>query len=146
MVPVTVRRKIAGTWGTLQLVPGVTLTERERVAAGQGSDAICSLDKQQDAMLVFDALIHNVGRMPSSMVYDREDWLLMLIDHDSTFSVDTRLPRDLVQAGLIVTDEWRAALRALDDDVLRAVLGDALNNKRMMALGKRRDALIALGD
>ncbi len=146
MVPVTVRRTVAGRRGTLQFVPGVTLTERERVAAGQGSDVICSLDKQQDAMLVFDALVHNAARTPSSMVYDRDDWLLMLIDHENTFGVATELPDELMQAGLVVSDEWQAALRALNDDVLHTVLGDALSEERLLALGKRRDALIALGD
>jgi len=146
MVPVTVRKKIDGRWGTLQLLPGVTLTERERVAAGQGDEAICSVDRQIEAMLVFDALVHNVARSPSSMVYDREEWSLMLVDHENAFSTDESLPADLVNVGLIVSDEWRAALLTLSDKVLRKELGDALDKQRLRALGKRRDALISLGD
>jgi len=146
MVPVTVSREIAGRKGTLQLLPGVTLTERERVAAGQGSAALCPVESQIDAMLVFDALVHNVARSPSSMVYDRKNWALMLVDHDDAFSADGSLPADLVNVGLTVGDEWRAALQALDDKVLRAELGDVLDKRRLRALGKRRDALISLGD
>jgi len=146
MVPVTVRRTIDGRPGTLQFLPGVTLTERERVAAGQGKEAICPVGRQIDAMLVFDALVHNVARSPSSMVYDREEWSLMLVDHENAFSTDESLPADLVNVGLVVSDEWRAALLALSDKVLRRELGDALDKQRLRALGKRRDALISLGD
>jgi len=146
MVPVTVRRTIDGRPGTLQFLPGVTLTERERVAAGQGKEAICPVGRQIDAMLVFDSLVRNVGRSPSSMVYDREEWSLMLVDHENAFSTDESLPADLVSVGLIVGDEWRAALLTLSDKVLRKELGDALDKQRLRALGKRRDALISLGD
>lgn len=146
MVPVTVRRTVASRPGTLQFIPGVTLTERERVAAGQGNEAICPVGRQIDAMLVFDALVHNVARSPSSMVYDREEWSLMLVDHENAFSSDESLPADLVNVGLIVSDEWRAALNALSDRVLRKELGDVLDKERLRALGKRRDALISLGD
>ncbi len=146
MVPVTARRTIEGKPGTLQFLPGVTLTERERVAAGQGKEAICPVGRQIEAMLVFDALVHNVARSPSSMVYDREEWSLMLVDHENAFSTDESLPAELVNVGLIVSDEWRAALAALSDKVLRKELGDALDKERLRALGKRRDALISLGD
>jgi len=146
MVPVTVRRKIDGRRGTLQLLPGVTLTERERVAAGQGDEAICSVDRQIAAMLVFDALVHNGARSPSSMVYDRDEWSLMLVDHENAFGTDASLPVNLVDVGLIVSDEWRAALHELSDKVLRKALGDALDKERLQALGQRRDALISLGN
>ena len=144
MVPVTVRRTIDGRRGTLQFLPGVTLTERERVAAGEGAAAICPVEEQIDAMLVFDALIHNVVRSPSAMVYDREDWSLMLVDHNAAFATDGDLPPDIVDVGLAVGDEWRAALQALDDKTLRAELGNVLDKTRLQALMQRRDALLSL--
>lgn len=74
MVPVTVRREIAGQAGTLQFVPPETITERERVADGERDNLPCSLDKQMRAMFIFDALIHNIARTPSTMLYSRDDW------------------------------------------------------------------------
>lgn len=142
MIPVTVRRNIDGKEGTLQFVPGVTLTERERVASGKGQLAACPLVLQHNAMLVFDALVHNVSRTPSSMVYNPEDWLLMLVDNNSAFGDDKGDTAYLRRLGSVIGDEWQAALRALDDDVLLAQLGDALDSRRLRALGKRRDALI----
>lgn len=142
MVPVTVKRNIDGQQGTLQLVPGSTLTERERVASGKGQTAACSLILQQNAMTVFDALIQNPTRSPSSMVYDPDDWKLMLVDNNSAFSDDRVNTSYLSSLGSIIGSEWQAALRELDDDVLQEQLGDALDSKRLRAVRKRRDALI----
>ena len=144
MVPVTVLRTVAGRKGTLQFVPGVTLTERGRVAASEGKNATCAVGKQIDAMFVFDALLGNVARSPSSMVYDRSDWSLMLVDHDSAFSTDESLPAELVNIGLVIGDEWRVALDEINDKLLRDKLGDVLDKKHLQALSKRRDALQAL--
>ena len=146
MVPVTVRREIGGQDGTLQFVPAVTLTERQRVATGRGLGPACPMAKQKDAMFVFDALVHNASRTPSSMLFDPDDWLLMLVDHADSFGTEGTLATSLANADLAIGDEWRAALTALDDDVLRQELGDALNSDRLSALGRRRDALILQGD
>ncbi len=142
MVPVTVRREIAGQQGTLQFVPAATLTERERVADGEGWRASCSLERQMGAMHVFDALIHNTSRTPSSMVYSPDDWLLMLVDHENSFAATEGRPTYLENIELAVGDQWRTALLELDDEALRAELGDVLDEGRLTALVKRRDVLI----
>ncbi|MDH3620700.1 MAG: metallophosphoesterase [Gammaproteobacteria bacterium] len=142
MVPVTVQRNIDGREGTLQFIPGVTLTERERVASGKGQDAACPLRGQYDAMLVFDALVNNVSRTPSSMVYDPDGWLLMLVDNENAFAEFNGDLNQLRRFGALIGDEWQAALRELDDDVLRTELGEVLDSRRLRALGRRRDALI----
>ncbi len=142
MVPVTVRRSIDGRDGTLQFIPGITVTERERVASGKGQDATCPLVKQHDAMLVFDALAHNVSRTPSSMVYNPGEWSLMLVDNGSAFSHDKGNTKYLRQLGAVIGDEWQVALGELDDDVLRTQLGDVLDTWQLRALSRRRDALI----
>jgi len=146
MVPVTVRREINSREGTLQFVPAVTLTERERVAAKRGLGAACSTGKQTSAMFVFDALIQNSGRTPSSMLFDPDDWLLILVDHDQAFGPEPELPAVSANIEPVVGDQWRTALRRINDDVLRRELGDVLDKERLLALGKRRDALIMQGD
>lgn len=142
MVPVTIRREIGGQQGTLQFVPPATMTERERVTFGQAWITPCPLEKQLRAMYVFDALIHNPARAPSSMLYNPDDWLLMLVDNENSFSVETARPAYLEDVELVVGDEWRSALLKLDDTVLRAELGDVLDEDRLAALGRRRDALV----
>ena len=142
MVPVTVRREIAGQQGTLQHIPEDTLTERERVIAGKGSHAGCSTNKQRGAMYVFDALIHNPARTPLSMLYNPDNWQLMLIDHNNSFGTQKDRPTYLKNIRLTIGDQWREALLKIDDGKLRENLGDVLDKKRLAALASRRDALI----
>jgi len=144
MVPVTVRRDIDGQAGTLQFVPANTVTERERVASGEITGGRCPLQKQMDAMYVFDTLIHNPARTPSSILYSLDDLLLLLVDHELSFGVGGGMSGYLEGADLAVGNQWRSALSGLSDDALRARLGDALDEERISALGNRRDAL--LGD
>ena len=146
MVPVTVRRQLGGQDGTLQFVPAVTVTERERVAGGLGLKPSCPMPKQVNAMFVFDALVHNASRTPSSMLFDPDDWLLMLVDHADSFGAENRLPESLDSVDLVVGNQWRAELLELNNDVLRRELGDVLSDKRLLALSKRRDVLIKQGD
>jgi len=142
MVPVTVRRSIAGQAGTLQFVPAGTVTERERVASGRFSGAPCPLPKQFHAMYVFDALIHNPARTPSSMLYSLDDLLLLLVDHEFSFGTEEGLPAYLGDTDLDIGDQWRSALSAMNDDALRAEFGDVLDDDRLAALAIRRDILL----
>ena len=143
MVPVTVRREIDGHDGTLQFVPADAISETKRVVTGVGVSMHCSVDKQIGAMHVFDALIHNASRSPSSMVYSPDDWLLLLIDHANSFTTDDDRPLHLKNTDLSVGEQWRTALQELDDEYLREELADVLGQQRLAALSNRRDALIS---
>lgn len=141
MVPVTVRREIDGVQGTLQYVPLETLSERERVANGKGDHASCSPDKQRAAMYVFDTLIHNSERTPLSMLYNLDNWQLILVNHENSFGVTIGRPAYLENVELKIGDQWRTALSDMDDEKLSKNLGDVLDKGRLAALAKRRDAL-----
>lgn len=142
MVPVTVRRDIAGKEGTLQFVPAATLTERERVAVGRSWSTPCPLDRQKNAMFVFDMLVHNTARTPSSMLYSTDIWSLILVDHENAFSADLERPDYMDGVEIAIGDQWRTALLQMDTATLREGLGDALDERRLSALASRRDALI----
>jgi hypothetical protein len=142
MVPVTVRREIAGQPGTLQFVPESTLSELGRVAEGKGRKAICSMDKQRAAMYVYDALIHNPARTPLSMLYDTDDWMLMLVNHADSFNPQDDSLASFKDRGLTIGNEWLTALQNLDDRKLHENLGDVLGKEHLAALARRRDALI----
>ncbi len=142
MVPVTVRREIAGQQGTLQFVPTETPSERERVVDEKEGDASCPLEKQRSAMYVYDALINNATRTPLSMLYSSDNWQLMLVNHENSFSTKKDRPAYLKNIELTIGDQWQTALVELDDKKLRKNLGDVLDKRRLAALAKRRDALI----
>ena len=142
MIPATVRRVIGDRQGIMQFIPEDAITELHRVASGRGKEMYCSREKQVAVMHVFDALINNQGRTPLSMLYSPDDWLLILIGHDTSFSTEVERPEYLRDIELTVGDQWRAALAKLDDDTLRTALGGVLDDARLAALARRRDALI----
>ena len=142
MIPATVRRVIGDRKGIMQFIPEDAITELHRVASGRGKEMYCSREKQVAVMHVFDALINNQGRTPLSMLYSPDDWLLILIGHDTSFSTEVGRPDYLRDIELTVGHQWRAALAKLDDDTLSTALGGVLDDARLAALARRRDALI----
>jgi hypothetical protein len=142
MVPVTVAREVDGKQGTLQFLPENTQTETARAASGRGGSARCPLSRQWNSVYVFDALVYNEGRAPSSMVYDTADWQLMLMGHPDSFGTKTGRPSYLESVPLDITGTWVQALTSLSDEVLTQQLGDVLDERRIQALGSRRDMLL----
>jgi hypothetical protein len=94
-------------------------------------------------MMIFDTLLSNAHRNVATMRYDLADWLLMLVDHDKAFTTSTStLPR-YKDVSMPVGPSWKAALTTLSDAVLAEQLADVLDEKRIRALGKRRDMLLS---
>ncbi len=143
MVPVTVRRKVGKTEGSLQFFPEKTSDEEQRSASGKGGSAQCELPLQWEAMYVFDTLIYNEGRSLQRMLYDPSGWRLILVEHDRAFKNAKGRPPHLARASVPVSDGWRDALAALDDILLAERFADVLDSRRLKALGRRRDELIA---
>jgi len=93
-------------------------------------------------MYVFDALIHNPARTPSSMLYSLDDLLLLLVDHESSFATEDGRPAYLDEVHLAIGDQWQLALSELSDESLHLMLSDVLDDDRLAALRNRRDALL----
>ena len=143
MVPVTVARKVRGDKGSLQFLPENTRTEKYRDSTGQGGAAWCPINEQWRSMYIFDALIYNPGRTATNILYDVESWQLMLPGNDKTFGTNRGRPRYLARARLDVNESWKQVLADLDDEKLATHLGDVLDKRRITALAKRRDGLLA---
>ncbi len=142
MVPVTVAREIDGKKGSLQFVPANTRTEQYRTGSGGGGDAWCPLPDQWSAMYIYDALIYNPGRAQTAMLYNMENWQLILNDNGKTFGAKRSRPPYLAQASLDINSYWKTALANLDDETLASTFGDVLDTRRITALAKRRDLLL----
>jgi len=142
MVPVTVRREVAGQWGIVQYVPDDTFSERERAVGDRLTGADCPYAKQIAAMLVFDTFINNPTRSPSAMLYGDYHWSLILVDHDQAFDAGTDQLTRSQGVDVAIGDQWRTALRRLDDALLDEELADVLDTPRLEALKKRRDTLV----
>ena len=144
MVPVTVRREVDGKDGSLQFLPTRWINEYQRQNQGLGGSAWCPLPDQWRAMIVFDKLVYNKNRSANTMRYDLTDWLLMIIGHEGAFSTSTLNLSHHNNEAIQIGPGWKAALTALSDAALAEQLVDVLGEKRVRALGKRRDLLINL--
>ncbi|MDH3349995.1 MAG: metallophosphoesterase [Gammaproteobacteria bacterium] len=142
MVPVAVVRELDGKDGSLQFEPENRINEFERQQQGSGGSAWCPLAEQWNAMFVFDALIYNEGRNGRNILYSLDLWQLMLNTHGKAFSTHKGVPRRLRDVPYHVGEAWKDALFALNNEVLQQVLGDVLDQKRLKALGARRDELL----
>ena len=142
MVPVAIKRELDGKDGALLFVPvGMTDEERRR-QSGQGGGAMCPLDVQWEAMLIFDALVFNQGRFTTTIQYDKSSWQLILTGHAAAFGTSKKRPKHLVDVPLNPGPTWQSALRALSDERLEMALGDVLDGRRIRALRARRDTLL----
>lgn len=142
MVPVTVAREVDGTKGALQYLPTNLSDEQARASSGSGSDAWCPLVDQWNAMYLFDVLVYNPGRPPTNMLYNLENWQMVLPGFSNTFGTSKGRPAYLENAPLHLTDEWRKKLTELDEAHLFETMGEALDKRRIDALMSRRDGLL----
>ncbi len=143
MVPVTVKRTVGRSEGSLQFLPPKLSNEQERSQTGRGGSAQCPLDQQWSAMYVFDTLIFNEGRSFDRMAYSTDVWKLILFGHDKAFTTSKKRPRHLAEVDLAVGQGWRDALTSLTDDVIEQEFADVLDKRRRNALAARRDALLS---
>ena len=146
LVPVTVARKVGGTFGSLQFLSDKFTDEAGRSASGQGGGSACSLTDQWDAMYVFDVLIYNEGRTLQRMLYDTRSWRLMLSEHGRAFANKKGRPKHLASVSLEISDGWRQALGDVSDETLTENLSDVLDKRRLKALMARRDELLAVAE
>lgn len=143
-VPVAVVRELDGKEGSLQFLPASLTNEEQRRETGYGGSAMCPLPEQWEAMLVFDALIFNEGRIATTIQYDRATWQLILVGHSRAFTTSKGRPRHLGEIELEVGQSWADALSSLSEAALEEWLGDVLDRRRLRALGARRDELLKL--
>jgi hypothetical protein len=142
LVPVTVEREVDGKAGTLQFMPDNARDETYRSRSGQGSSAWCPLPRQWNSMYVFDALIRNEKRLPSSMVYSAGNWQIMSMGHENAFGTGRGRPAYLKSQVLELTATWVDALGTLTEDALNEALGDVLSERQISAIGRRAGTLL----
>ncbi len=146
MVPVTVVRRHDGKTGSLQFIPDGATTETQRSSAGGGGSAWCPLTEQFEAMYLFDILIYNEGRGFDAMLYGRDNWnswQLILTSHGKAFSTRDGVPPHLRTLALQPGNTWEQRLESLDQGALKKLFEGVLDTRRINALMKRRDQMLA---
>jgi hypothetical protein len=145
VVPATVEREVQGQRGVLQARPLKWVTQaqvqQQQASLGEGW---CRPELQLQLMYAFDMLIGNEGRTAESILFDSNDWLIYGTAHDRAFGTMRGLPAYLKARPPAPGAELRRRISTLDEDGLRASLGDLLDARGRSAILSRRDALLAL--
>ncbi len=142
IVPVTVSREVEGRRGTLQYLPPRARDEGYRSRSGQGAGAWCPLPRQWNSLYIWDVLVNNNGRTPTSMVYNTSNWQLMSMGHENAFGTRVTRPAYLEKQELNVTSAWMDALNELSDEKLEEALSELLSRRQISSIGERRDYLL----
>ncbi|TAJ95091.1 MAG: hypothetical protein EPO31_01575 [Gammaproteobacteria bacterium] len=142
LAPVTVKREVGGTTGSLQVTPEALVSEPQRAQQREGGSAWCPLGEQFNLMYVFDILMYNEGRRPEEIRYTPGDWHLVLTGNQRTFAARNGRPRHLREIAVDIPESLKDRLAALDMKQLDTALGDVLDRKSLEAILKRRDLLL----
>ncbi|TQV89645.1 metallophosphoesterase [Aliikangiella coralliicola] len=141
LVPVTVERTIEGRKGALQLwvdglISDLVMNEEKIYYNGY-----CNPHDQVNLMDSFDYLIMNTDRNQSNIMYQRDDWQIVFIDHSKSFGTSVKRPKILKRAKIILTDKFKSALEELTYEQLQT-LKPWLHTKQIRMLWKRRNKML----
>ena len=136
-VPPTVRRRVKGRDGSIQLWVENAATEAELIEDGQGLYPLSY--HQQQIMRAFDRLIGNWDRHQNNSLYD-SDGRLWFIDHTRSFTPTPTV--DGLRGLTIIERDFWLSLRQISDADLLAALDGVLGHLEADAVVKRRRQLV----
>jgi len=142
MVPVAVNRQWSGKSGAMVEWIENGIAEYERLDQGLETDDPVLTDHQAAIMRLFDALIYNVDRNQSNMLYSRDDWNLHLIDHSRSFRRNKNLPEAFTSKPASLPRSLFEKLEALDEKELKALLKNLVTGPQIKAMMQRRDLIL----
>ncbi len=142
MVPVAVIRKIDGKEGVLQYWVENSINERDREETKAPFESYCKKDQQYWMRFIFDILIYNEDRNLTNILWTKNDFMMVFIDHTRAFRLSGKRPKQYRKAPLYVSDLLQKKLESLNMDNLTENLSPYLNNTQIRAILNRRDRII----
>ncbi|MEM7281481.1 MAG: metallophosphoesterase [Pseudomonadota bacterium] len=142
LIPVTVPRTHKGKKGWLRFWVEGAVSEQQRQSQSLRFSPNCSLKEQYDLMNTFDTLIFNEGRTLDSILYERNSWDLVLVDHDRAFKTKSGRPPHLKNADLFLNKVLVQRLTDLTAENLNTHLDGLLGKSQVKGLLKRRDQIL----
>jgi hypothetical protein len=143
IVPATVAREVDGQRGYLQARPVKWVTETDAQKQSLRKGGWCPLDAQFELVYAFDALVGNEGRGTDNLLYDSQEWRVLVTAHARAFGTSAAFPAYLKQRPAKPGAELRRRLAALNDAALTEAFGDLLSARARKAVLERRDLLLA---
>ncbi|MBN1907570.1 MAG: metallophosphoesterase [Deltaproteobacteria bacterium] len=142
MVPAAVIRKIDGKEGVLQYWVENSINERDREEKGIAFDGFCKKNEQYWMRYIFDTLIYNEDRNLTNILWTKNDFMMVFIDHTRAFRLSTNRPKQYRKAPLNVSDLLINKLNGLNKENLKHELSPYLHQWQIDAILKRRDLII----
>jgi hypothetical protein len=143
IVPATVARELRGQQGYLQARPAKWVDQAEVQKQSLRGGGWCPLGPQFDLVYAFDSLVGNEGRTTTSLLYDTQEWRVLVTGHARSFGTSKTFPAYLRDRPARPGAELRRRLAALDDATLAKALGKLVSDRERKALLERRDLLLA---
>jgi len=138
-IPPTVRRKVKGKNGVVQLWIEGVMTDTHRLTEKIIPPDTWRWAMQDQVMRLWDELIYNDDRNKGNILID-QDWNVWLIDHTRSFRVYADIPK-AEEIKYCERGFWER-LKRLDEKVVKAELDDYLRSTKIDGLMKRRDLLV----
>lgn len=147
MVPVTMLREVEGEEGAVSAWIPNAINERDRLEKEIPFEGYCQKDEQYRLRFLFDVLIFNEDRNLTNILWNREDFMLLFIDHSLAFRSSDRRPKQYRKVDLRLSDLFRKKLASLSEAELQAALRPYLHPRQIEAILERRDRIFkeALG-
>ena len=142
LVPAAVTTRVQDKDGALSVWIDNSISETARLQQELPFDSYCKKDEQYRLRFVFDTLIYNDDRNLGNVLWDRDTFMMRLIDHSLAFRTSVRKPRQLRDTELEVSDLLREKLQQLNQEDMTRELSPYLMHKQISAILKRRDRIL----
>ena len=142
MVPVAVVRKWNGKSGSFVEWIDCAIAENQRIEQGIEPPDPVAIDYQKAVMRLFDALIYNVDRNQTNMLFRKSDWKLFLIDHTRSFRQIKKLPKAFAENPKSLPRDLLTQLESLGAAELKTLLKNVATGPQIKSLLLRRDQIL----
>jgi len=140
-IPPTVRRKVKGKNGTVQIWVEGAMTDTHRLTEKILIPDPLRWKRQDQLMLIWDELIYNDDRNKGNVLID-QDWNVWLIDHTRAFRVYSEIREANTEKIKHCEKLLWEKLKALDKEAVKAELDEYLRSTEIDGIMKRCNLLV----
>jgi len=142
MVPTAVIAEVEGREGALSDWVFNAINERDRLKEELPFGGYCKQDEQYRLRFVFDILIHNDDRNLTNILWTKNSFMMMFVDHSLAFRSTEKRPKQYRKVDLRVSDLLRSKLLLLNEENLSRELSPYLHPRQIEAILARRDLVL----
>jgi hypothetical protein len=142
MVPTAVLGEVDGDEGALSDWATNTINERDRLEQEVPFRGHCEQYEQYRLRFVFDILTYNEDRNLTNILWDKDDFALLFIDHSLAFRIADDRPKQYRKVDLEVSDLLRRRLALQTLEALDERLSPYLHPRQIEAILERRDLIL----